>query len=384
MRLLPQAQQVPLPKHLLIETTTRCNLRCKQCAHVIGKYTFADMDMETFHRIEPLFPTAEQVALYGHGETFLHKQFFEMLARVKKYNVFVYVTTNGTLVTEDVAERLVELQLDRLAFSLDAATPELFNEIRRGADFNSVLNNIRALNMIKKRRRQDDKPILSIMYCAMQTNIQELPKLVRLADELNMTHGVAVMNIYEYGLQGESLVEHPEIAAPYVNEAHRLAERLAVPLGGLTTGFEGMQIAPVHLSLWEKVYRNYREFKRSFNRAELLNIKFTRWRTRLVQHNRHVPTTNIAGTSSSPAGNMIKVKNCRDPWEFLFVDVHGNIRPCCTSHRIMGNVRAEDIVTIWNNQTYQDFRATIYTPEMPEECRTCIRREWQMIPCTEA
>jgi hypothetical protein len=50
----------------------------------------------------------------------------------------------------------------------------------------------------------------------------------------------------------------------------------------------------------------------------------------------------------------------------------------------MGNVRAEDIVTIWNNQTYQDFRATIYTPEMPEECRTCIRREWQMIPSTKA
>ena len=56
------------------------------------------------------------------------------------------------------------------------------------------------------------------MYCAMKSNIQELPKLVRLADELNMTHGVAVMNIYEYGLSGEALATHPEIAERYVNE----------------------------------------------------------------------------------------------------------------------------------------------------------------------
>ena len=89
--------QVPLPKHLLIETTTRCNLRCKQCAHVINKYELADMEVETFYRLTPLFPNAEQVALYGHGETFLHKHFFEMLEVLKKHNIFVYVTTNGTL-----------------------------------------------------------------------------------------------------------------------------------------------------------------------------------------------------------------------------------------------------------------------------------------------
>jgi MoaA/NifB/PqqE/SkfB family radical SAM enzyme len=173
-----------------------------------------------------------------------------MLAELKRYPTIVYVTTNGMLLSERVCTQLVELELDKLAISLDAATPELFNDIRQGADFDKIMQNIRTLNAIKKRNHQDDKPILSIMYCAMKSNIQELPKLVRLADELNMTHGVAVMNIYEYGLQGESLVEYPEIAAPYLNEAHRLAERLAVPLGGLTTGFEGLQLAPVHLSLW--------------------------------------------------------------------------------------------------------------------------------------
>lgn len=378
---MTQEQHVPFPTHLLIETTTRCNLRCKQCAHVISKYAFADMQLETFYKLRPLFPTAEQVALYGHGETFLYPHFFEMLAELKQHDIFVYVTTNGTLITEDIARRLVELQLDRLAFSLDAATPELFNEIRRGADFEKVLHNIRTLNMFKKRARRDDKPVLSIMYCAMQSNIQELPKLVRLADELNMTHGVAVMNIYEYGISGESLVEHPEIAEGPINEANRLAQRLAVPLGGLESGFEGLQILPVQLSLWNRLYRNYREFTRSFDRIGLLKTKWPRLIDRLNGHNslRHDEITTGIQHKQQNGKTMIRVKKCRDPWEFLFVDVHGNIRPCCTSHRIMGNLHEEDFVTIWNNAKYQEFRAKMVSPDIPEECKTCIRREWQTI-----
>lgn len=371
------SQHTPFPTHVLIETTTRCNLRCKQCAHVIGKYDFADMTLETFAKLRPLFPHLRQAALYGHGETFLYKHFFEMLAELKRYPVSVYVTTNGTLLTEAVSERLVELGLDKLAVSLDAATPALFNEIRRGADFDSVIQNIRMLNAIKKRKHQDDKPILSIMYCAMKSNIQELPKLVRLADELNMTHGVSVMNIVEYGVLGESLVEHPEWAEASVNEANRLAERLAVPLGGLTNGFEGLRVAPARLSVWEKFYRNYREFARSFDRAGLLRLKISRALRKMRDHSAPVDAPN---PPAAPIGTrVVRVKKCRDPWEFLFVDVHGNLRPCCTSHRIMGNVLREDLTEIWDNAAYQEFRAKMVSADIPEECKTCIRREWQTI-----
>ncbi len=379
--------QTPLPTHLLIETTTQCNLRCKQCAHVIHKYDFADMELATFHKLRPLFPHAKEIALYGHGETFLHPQFFKMLAEVKQHPAFVYITTNGTLVTQKVAEKLVELQLDRLAFSLDAATPELFNDIRRGADLDKILDNIRFVNAFKKRAGRDDKPVLSMMYCAMKSNIQELPKLVRLADDLNMTHGVAVMNIYEYDeeMVGESLLRYPELAEPYLNEANRLAVQLAVPLGGVNNVFEGVKIRPVHLTMRERIFRTYREFKRSFDRQGLFKLKLSRLVQRLK--NGTQPQTigekilpNGEKTNTSPAHKMIRVKKCRDPWEFLFLDVHGNIRVCCTSHRIMGNVNDTDIITIWNSPEYQKFRAKMLSPDIPEECTTCLRKEWILFP----
>jgi len=377
--------QTAFPTHLLIETTTRCNLRCKQCAHVVGKYAFDDMKMETFERLRPLFPHLKQVALYGHGETFLYKHFFEMLDELKQYNLFVYVTTNGTLLTDAVCERLVELGLDKLAISMDAATPELFNDIRRGADFEKVVQNIRRLNAAKQRAGRDDKPTLSLMYCAMKSNIQELPKLVRLADEWNMTHGVSVMNIVEYGVSGEALADHPEIAAPYLNEANRLAAQLAVPLGGLNNGFDGVQLNPVRLSLLEKLYRNYREFKRSFDRVTLLRTKIARLRQKFrAPRPEHLPQKNIPPmpAQSERKTRMIRVKKCRDPWDFVFIDVHGNVRICCTSHRLMGNVNDTEFAAIWNSPDYQEFRAKMVSPDIPAECRTCLRKEWQEIPCS--
>jgi radical SAM protein with 4Fe4S-binding SPASM domain len=88
--------------------------------------------------------------------------------------------------------------------------------------------------------------------------------------------------------------------------------------------------------------------------------------------------------SGKQPGPMLCVKKCRDPWEFLFVDVHGNIRVCCTSHRLMGNILETPLETIWNSPAYQEFRAKMVSPEIPAECQTCLRREWQMIPAKTA
>ncbi len=78
--------------------------------------------------------------------------------------------------------------------------------------------------------------------------------------------------------------------------------------------------------------RNYREFKRSFDRMSLLKIKWSRLMNRLNGHNGLRQTETTTEMKNTPEnGETFRVKNCRDPWEFLFVDVHGNIRPCCTS-----------------------------------------------------
>ena len=118
----------------------------------------------------------------------------------------------------------------------------------------------------------------------------------------------------------ESLVEHPELAEASINEANRLAQQLAVPLGGLENGFEGLHVAPVRLSMWEKVYRNYREFQRSFDRTTLLKTKVSRLLKRLGARNGAQPQEETHSqhrqSDQTADKNMIRVKKCRDPWEF--------------------------------------------------------------------
>ena len=46
----------------------------------------------------------------------------------------------------------------------------------------------------------------------------------------------------------------------------------------------------------------------------------------------------------------------------------------------MGNLHDEDFVTIWNSPGYQEFRAKMVSSDIPEECTTCLRREWQTRP----
>jgi len=388
IKLSDSSHYTNFPKNLLIETTTRCNLRCKQCARLEDKYALADMELDTFQRLQPLFPHLKEVALYGHGETFLHKQFFTMLETLKKYAVFVYVTTNGTLINDTTARRLVELQLDRLSFSLDAATPELFNEIRRGANFEKILENIRRINRFKKLYKRDDKPALSIMFCAMKSTIQELPKLVRLADQLNMTHGIAVLNITEYeAVKGERITRYPEVIRQYVNQAHLLAEQLAIPME--ITGALQEYVTPVRLTFWDRLWRNYREFQRSFNRRRLFTIKFARmierfryWRC--SQRNMIHSKNPVESPKTSALVQTIRVKDCRDPWDFMFVNVHGDVRVCCVSHRIMGNIHSQTVDEIWNGPAYHEFRQKMLTTHPPEECLSCPARGWHDIVAADA
>ena len=154
-----------------------------------------------------------------------------------------------------------------------------------------------------------------------------------------------------------------------------------MPLGGLDNGFEGVQLEPVHLTLADKLYRNYREFRRSFDRASLLRSKMGRVRRKLFPAN-HSPNLEEKPFAFpvETLSHGVRVKKCRDPWDFLFIDVHGNARVCCTSHRLMGNVNDTDIAAIWNSPAYQEFRDKMVSVDIPPECATCLRREWMTIP----
>ena len=72
-----------------------------------------------------------------------------------------------------------------------------------------------------------------------------------------------------------------------------------------------------------------------------------------------------------------KRKPCLWPWVGVFVDVAGNIVPCCrigdASIFNLGNIHEVGFGAIWNSPAYKGFRSRHKENNLPEFCKSCYR-----------
>jgi len=183
-------------RRVYIEPTSLCNLNCITCVRNVWSDEIGHMDMDTFHAIvEQLrdFPHIQSIALAGFGEPLYHPEILSMARAVKNMGLELTISTNGTLLNSDLAEELVNIGLDKLVVSLDSGHPQLFEDIRLGANLDAVLENINALNEIRRRRRSK-YPVLGIEFVAMRRNVHEIADLPRLGSRL-MASSIMVTNL---------------------------------------------------------------------------------------------------------------------------------------------------------------------------------------------
>jgi MoaA/NifB/PqqE/SkfB family radical SAM enzyme len=323
--------KVPLPSSAIIETTTRCNLRCVMCARLEDSSPGEDLPYEAFERcMDSLIPHLERIDLNGHGETFLNKNFLEILEQAKRNGSYIAITTNATLIDEATAESLVKLGMDEMVISIDAVTPGLFEKIRKGARFDKVLENIDHINAFKSQYRRDT-PHIDVQMVAMKMNIHELPALIEFAKERVKARSVSVIPLKEYpAVEGESLERYPDLAREYISEARKTAAKMGIELA----------VSPV---------------------LEALLVEET--------------VAGGAKPEASAAPHEMKTyMNCDDPWKFAFVDCTGHVRPCCGTDRVMGDLGKDTFSQIWYGDEYIKFRTKLLSGEPPPECQRCVHR----------
>lgn len=190
---------VPDVKRVYIEVTTRCNFACITCIRSSWQDSLEDMKWETFENILKSLkelPQLESVHFGGFGEPLIHPDFFQMVKEVKKLGLKVEMITNGSFLTETAIQQLMDVELDLLFTSLDSPDEAEYNEIRQGADFQSVTEHIHLLQRMKEAQGVT-KPELGIEFVAMKKNYSRLPHLIRLAWGLNASQ-VIVSNLLPY------------------------------------------------------------------------------------------------------------------------------------------------------------------------------------------
>ncbi len=149
------------------------------------------MRWDTFEKIAASFHLVEGVDLTGGGEPLQNRAIPEMTRIAKQAGCQVGFSTNGMQLTRELAQKLVNTGLDWISFSVDAADAETYNRIRQGANFETVMENIRGLGEVKRAQGSQSPEIMMVfvMMVGEHENYRQLPDFIRLASSLGVRAG---------------------------------------------------------------------------------------------------------------------------------------------------------------------------------------------------
>lgn len=190
--------RLPDVHKLYVEPTTACNLRCRTCIRNTWDDPIERMSEQTYQNLVEAIrglPDLKRVVFTSFGEPLTHPRLLEMIAAMRAFDLAVTVGTNGLLLEPEIAEEMVKLGVDRVMVSIDGGKPETFASVR-GAVLSRVVENIRQLNEAKRRLRSL-YPAVGIEFVALQSNVDELADLTRMAAELNVSR-LLVSNVLPY------------------------------------------------------------------------------------------------------------------------------------------------------------------------------------------
>ena len=167
------------PRLIFWEVTKGCNLRCIHCRATATELS-SPLDLPTakaLNLIEQVSQYAKPILVLSGGEPLFRADIFELARFATDRGLRVALATNGTLVTEEVARKIVDAGVRRVSISLDganAATHEAFRGIP-GA-FEAALKGFRNL--------QELGMSLQINMTIARHNAQQLPEVLELAKSI--------------------------------------------------------------------------------------------------------------------------------------------------------------------------------------------------------
>ncbi|MEJ2639540.1 MAG: radical SAM protein [Desulfosarcinaceae bacterium] len=257
----------PLPEQLYLESTNRCNLKCRGCIHYKGHWeTPRDISFDRMRRITDQLPDLKRVVLHGIGEPLLNRRLPDMIEHLKARNVHVLINSNGVLLDAGMRRALVQSGLDELRISLDAASPQGYRRIRGSDHFDRIIANLQALKALQKELG-NSRPAVSLWFLGTRDAIAELPQLVRLAAKIHIAEVYLQRLVYfhddgGYGMAvaQQSLQESEPGIRDLIEESQALADRLGIHFNssGLCRPEESVRAESRIAKPWRKCYRYHR------------------------------------------------------------------------------------------------------------------------------
>ncbi len=162
--------------------TARCNLRCMHCylgagpeAPTAGELTTS----EALGLIDEFAAVRAPVVLFSGGEPLLRADLWELAAHARAQGLAMALSTNGTLITPDVATRLAGAGFEYVGISLDGVSEQTHDALRGAAgSFRRAVEGMR--NCVAAGVR------CGLRVTVTRDNAAEIPELLALAREIGL------------------------------------------------------------------------------------------------------------------------------------------------------------------------------------------------------
>lgn len=333
------------PTSLAVALTSRCNLSCIMCRrnYMASHRVKRDFPFEFWPALKEMLPYAELIVFGNAGEFFMYPNIKHVLRDLISFpHLFKVVTTNGTLLDDPELFELTVHSIDRLGISIEGATRGTYEEIRRGASFDKLINNIKRITEFSHK---NGNPIEIIFQTIpMRKNLFELPMLLDLAHELGIRHIACQHLICVEGMEKfkeeQSIFKIPSQWNAILQIVKEKAERLAIDLN-----FPG-------------------ELKENIIEGEDSETSDASDMFRLIDQDKN---------------RFLNPKSkCFDPWFYMQVGLSRppSVSPCCYIRPYVPDMYPS-FKNIWNSEKIQDVRRWVNSPntlDWPQECRQCQKR----------
>jgi len=205
------------------EITHQCNYHCSYCIFSCNSKKISGelSTEECFHVIDELVKNGFKYLKITGGEPFLRKDILDILRYASK-RMITDISTNASLITEEMVEELNQIPLKMIHVSLDGNLKE--HEAVRGE--NTYLRTIRGLECLKKSKNK--VRIGSVIHKENENSLENVVKIGEefLADEvifsiMELIHGQDISqcctknNEALVSILDEIKKEHPNICVSY-------------------------------------------------------------------------------------------------------------------------------------------------------------------------
>ncbi len=337
-----------------IEFTSRCNLRCVFCYASQPEYEGVDLDATTLENViaELIRMRIDVISINGHGETTIFPDWHRHARKLLDAGKALHITSNfAKHLSEDEVRTLADFK--SIEISCDSADPELFSRLRRGADLETVLENLsRVKQAVPGKHRFPD---FSFSCVVSDANVFHLQALA----ELGKAMGVRHFNFC-------NLTRYPDVAGAFnvnhiseMDPASMIAARNAIRSTCAFLDRSGIEFQ-IQAGLLDALEEKIEQKTRAERQTEPL---------------RRAPEAPGVHRYTTRRQQGL-TRNCLDPWSFLLINSRREVLPCCWHHPVGHLGFGQSLRGILNGTQMRILRQQLLTGELPLDCRECPTRGW--------